>query len=197
MRPGSRPGRCLKGSTTGMTETELLKPEDGISSDGYITTQACFSTVRYRTMRADINGCGFIAAYNLRHALGHNVEWDAVRRELDGMHRLRVPGPTLMRVMRDYLGKYVPDYQETAGREEAIAAAKASAAGLFRYNEEREPHFICYVKQEDGNFRFFNVNDGLEDTVMSMEDFAEGHLLWGTVIALTVQNINQERKETE
>ena len=180
-----------------MTETNMKRPEDGISSDGYITDQDCFASVRYRTMRANYNGCGFIAAYNLRHALGHDVDWDTVRREMDAMHELRVPGPTLMRVMREYLGKYVPDYRETVGRDDAIAAAKKSTAGLFRYNEEREPHFICYVRQEDGNFRFFNVNNGLEDTVMSMDTFANGHLLRGTVIALTVQNINQERKDAE
>ena len=75
-------------------------PSEAFSSDGYITDQDCFSSVRYRTMPADNNGCGFIAAYNIRHALGHAVEWDDVLAELDAMHTLRIPGPTLMRVMR-------------------------------------------------------------------------------------------------
>ena len=50
------------------------------------------------------------------------------------------------------------------------------------------------MRQPDGRFRFFNVADGLEDCVMSMEDFASGHLLRGTVIALTVQE-KQKGKE--
>ena len=72
-------------------------------------------------MRADWNGCGWIAAYNLRHYLGHEVGWDEVRTEMDAMHTLRVPGPTLMRVMRGYLSRYVPGYRETARTLSAIS----------------------------------------------------------------------------
>ena len=178
-----------------MTNERNLTPAEGISADGYITDQDCFSSVRYRTMRADINGCGWIAAYNLRHALGQETGWDEVRQEMDSMHTLRFPGPTLMRVMREYLAKYVPDYHETVGREEAAQAAKDSFAGIFRYQEGHEPHFISYVRQPDGRFRFFNVADGLEDSVMSMEDFVAGHLLHGMVIALTVHDNRNERTD--
>ena len=169
-----------------MSTQKEPRPEEGISPDGYITDQDCFSSVRYRTIRADYNGCGWIAAYNLRHFLGHAVHWDEVRAEMDAMHSLRVPGPTLMRVMRGYLGKYVPGYRETAGREEALAAAGESLAGIFRYREGDVPHFICYLRQEDGQFRFFNVDDGLEDCVMPMERFGREHFLRGNVIALTI-----------
>ena len=161
-------------------------PETAFSSDGFIIDQDCFSTVRYRTVPADNNGCGFIAAYNVRHALGHAVEWDSVREELDGMHTLRIPGPTLMRVMREYLNRYIPGWVETAGRDEAAAAAAASLTGMFRYQEGRVPHFVSFVRQDDGRFRFFNVNDGLEDFTATMEQFAREHFTHGTVIALTV-----------
>ena len=169
-----------------MTYHNEKTPEKGISSDGYIIDQDCFSSVRYRTMAADINGCGFIAAYNVRHALGHSVGWETVRQELDAMHTLRVPGPTLMRIMREYLDRYVPGWIETVGRDEAIAAAAQSFAGMFRYNEGYEPHFVSFVRQDDGSFRFFNVSDGLEDFTGTMDQFGKEHFLRGTVIALTV-----------
>ncbi len=158
----------------------------GFSADGYITDQDCFSSVRYRTMHADINGCGWIAAYNLRHFLGHDIGWQSVLREMDDMHTLRFPGPTLMRVMREYLGKYVPDYRETEGREAAVAAAKKSCAGIFRYQEGYEPHFISFIRVGDNRFRFFNVTDGLEDFCADMDKYAEEHLRHGIVIVLTV-----------
>ena len=60
-------------------------------------------------------------------------------------------------------------------------------AGIIRYHEGHEPHFVSFVRQPGGQFRFFNVTDGLEDTVVSVDDFASGHLLRGTVIALTVK----------
>jgi hypothetical protein len=167
-------------------QEENLRPEDGISADGYIIDQDCFSSVRYRTIPANFNGCGWVAAYNLRHFLGHDVVWDDVRREMDTMHTLRAPGPTLMRIMREYLGKYVPDCRETVGREESIRTAAESRAGIFRYTEGNVPHFIAYIRQEDGLFRFFNVSDDLDDGAMPMEQFGKEHFLRGRVIALTV-----------
>ncbi len=170
-----------------MTSSQVPKLlTEGFSSDGFITDQDCFSSVRYRTVAADNNGCGFIAAYNIRHALGHRVDWNDVRAELDTMHTLRIPGPTLMRVMREYLNRYILDWVETVGREEAIASAANSQAGIFRYKEGHTPHFVCFVRQDDGRYRFFNVNDGLEDFTTSMEQFGEEHFLRGTVIAMTV-----------
>ncbi len=161
--------------------------EMGFSQDGYIIDQDCFFGVHYRTIPANLNGCGWIAAYNLRKFLGHDVTYDEVRQELDNMHFLRMPGPTLMCVMRKYLRRYVPHYRETVGREQAQVAAMKSRAGIFRYREGEEPHFVSFVRQEDGLFRFFNMADDFEDCVMPMEQFIHEHCAPGTVIALTVE----------
>ena len=160
--------------------------EAGFSQEGYIIDQDCFSDCVYRTIPANLNGCGWIAAYNLRRFLGHEATYDEVRREMDEMHFLRVPGPTLMCVMRKYLKKYVPQVRETVGRAAALAAARESRAGIFRYREGMEPHFVSYIRQMENSFRFFNMADGLEDCVMSMDQFAQEHCVSGTVIALTV-----------
>ena len=160
--------------------------EYGFSQDGYIIDQDCFSDRVYRTIPASLNGCGWIAAYNLRRFLGQVADYDEVRRELDGMHFLRAPGPTLMCVMRRYLKKYVPQARETAGRTEALNAAGKSRAGIFRYREGMEPHFVSYIRQGENSFRFFNMADGLEDCVMPMEQFVEEHCAPGTVIVFTV-----------
>ena len=176
-----------------MREVLENKPiEQGFSSDGYIKDQDCFFSVRYRIIPACDNGCGFIAAFNMRKALGHDVAWDDVRREMDEMHRLRVPGPTLMKVMRKYLSLHVPDYKEAVGREEAVSAAENSNTGIFRYTEGHVPHFVSYVRQNDGSFRFFNVAEGLEDCTMTMRRFGDEHFLHGTVIALYVENRQRE-----
>ena len=161
--------------------------EQGFSEDGYIVDQDCFHALRYRTMPASINGCGWIAAYNLRRYLGQDVSYPEVLRELEGLHLWNVPGPTLMNVMRAYLSRYVPQARETVGREEALNAAAASRAGIFRYREKREPHFVSYLRTENGRFRFFNVADGLEDCRMTLEEFGRDHLCGGTVIVFTVE----------
>ena len=172
---------------------------EGFTSDGYIQNQDCFHEVRYRTMPAHINGCGWIAAYNLRHFLGHTVGWDEVRREMDAMHTLPIPGPTLMRVMREYLTRYASGYLETSGREKALAAAENASAGIFRYQEEGVPHFVFFYRmspvsgspetdslQPEPSFRFLNVNDLQEDIVLPMRLFGERHFVRGNVIAITL-----------
>ena len=164
----------------------MINNDKAFSKDLYIIDQDCFHEITYRTMPADINGCGWISAYNLRHYLGQNVNYDDVRLEMDEMHYLKVPGPTLMVVMRAYLKKYVPQAKETVGREEALAAAEKSLAGIFRYRERLEPHFVSYIRTDNGKFRFFNVADGLEDCEMPMSKFGEEHLRGGTVIVFTV-----------
>ena len=148
---------------------------DGFSSDGYIIDQDYFDEYEYRTIPASHNGCGWIAAYNILHFLGSGIRFDAVMHEMDRMHSLRIPGPTTMPVMRAYLRKTIPDMREHEGREQALEAARSSRAGILRYTEAGVPHFISFVRA-DGAFRFFNVNDGLEDFVCSMEMFFQTHV---------------------
>ncbi len=148
---------------------------NGFSSDGYIVDQDYFGDYEYRTIPASRNGCGWIAVYNMRHYLGHGTDFKEVIHEMDGMHTLRIPGPTTMPVMRAYLKKYIPEMEEQEGREAALTAARGSRAGILRYSEAEVPHFISFIRDGDA-FRFFNVNDGLEDFTSSMEMFFATHV---------------------
>ena len=165
---------------------EEKRPEQGYSADGYIMDQDCFSSLRYRTMPASINGCGPVAVFNLLRFLGRERPLEEIMGDMDARHYLHAPGPTSMRVMRAVLADLVPEIQEAAGQEAATALAANSRAGIIRYREGREPHFVSYLRQEDGLFRFFNVADGLEDCAMSMERFASGHCASGIMIVLAV-----------
>ena len=148
---------------------------NGFSPDGYIIDQDFFGEYEYRTIPASNNGCGWIAVYNVLHFLGRGVPFEAVMEEMDRMHTLRIPGPTTMPVMRAYLRKHLPEMREQEGREQALASASGCRAGILRYNEAGVPHFISFVRTEEA-FRFFNVNDGLEDFVSSMDMFFETHV---------------------
>lgn len=158
---------------------------DGFSPDGYIIDQNHLRDYTYRSMTSDINGCGWIAAYNLRRAAGQSVFFDDVRREMDKMYRLPIPGPTPMRKLRRYLRRYLP-CRFTAGRQRAQSAAENSRAGILRYWEEDEPHFISFVRTPDGLFRFFNVADGKEDFTCPMADFFRSRVHRGWIRTLTI-----------
>ena len=148
---------------------------NGFSEDGYIIDQDFFDEYEYRTMTANINGCGWIAAYNIRHFLGESIHFETVMHEMDLMHSMRIPGPTTMPVMRAYLKKYVPQMREHVGREAAREAALQSRAGILRYSEDSIPHFISFIRDGEA-YRFFNVNDGLEDYTSGMESFFKLHV---------------------
>ena len=83
--------------------------------------------------------------------------------------------------MRKVLTFYLPGWQEVHGRDEAVDAAEHSSMGIFRYHEKHIPHFVGYFRQEGDTFRFFNVDNEIEDSVMTIQEFAAGHLLGGSV----------------
>ncbi len=150
---------------------------EGYSQDGYIIDQDLFTAYRYRTVQASRNSCGCIAAFNVRRALGQETDFQSVLTEMDDMHLFRCPGPTRIRVMREYLERYAPGFREALGRLDALEAAKESRMGVFRYREQGVPHYVFYLRQEDGLFRFFNVCNDLEDGCLPMDQFVREHCL--------------------
>ena len=152
----------------------------GFSRDGYITDQNALSGYRYRGTTSDVNGCGWIAAFNLRKALGQPAEFDDVRREMNAMFPLQIPGPTPMRKLRRYLDRYV-SCRYVPGREAALAAAEHSDAGILRYWEGSSPHFIAFIRQPDGRYRFLNVSPGRGDFIEPMEEFFRKHCRRGWI----------------
>ncbi len=155
----------------------------GFSGDGYIVDQNALRAYPYRGMTSDVNGCGWVAAFNLRRAAGQDVPFDEVRREMNAMFPLQIPGPTPMRKLRRYLNRYL-SYRFVGGKRRALEAAAASEAGILRYWEGRTPHFITFLRQPDGRYRFLNVSDGREDFVQPMPDFFRTHCTKGWIRVL-------------
>lgn len=151
------------------------------TADGYLKNQDALSSYTYRAIPASHNACGPVAAYDLRRYAGQDAAFADVLAEMDGMHLLRVPGPTFLYVMRKYLRKYLPGGRETRGRDACLAAAERSRMGVFRYREQRVPHFVAYYRADGGMFRFFNVSDGAEDVTLALADFGREHLRGGSV----------------
>lgn len=157
----------------------------GFSTDGYIVDQNRLSAYRYRGMTSDVNGCGWVAAYNLRRAAGQEPDFDEVRREMNAMFPLQIPGPTPMRKLRRYLRRYM-GFRYVHGRGAALAAARESAAGILRYWEGNTPHFITFLRRADGSYRFLNVSNGREDFVSTMDAFFAERVKHGWIRVLVI-----------
>ena len=163
----------------------------GFSQDGFIIDQSRFSSLRYRETGSHINGCGWIAAYNLLRSLGADVDYDIVRRGMDAMIRLRIPGPTPTRVLLRYLAPYTGT-AVLSGRRAARQASGRAGNGILRYWEGREPHFVTFIRQPDGRFRFLNVTPALRDITMPMERFLEERCRFGSVRMILASAKNQQ-----
>lgn len=159
---------------------------NGFSADGYIIDQDAFSDYEYRTLPASINGCGGVALFNVQRAAGRERELGEILRELDSLHRFRMPGPTAMPAMRRYIRAHLPELRELVGREQARAAARCCRMGILRYTEAGVPHFISFLREADGSYRFFNVNDGLEDFTADMDAFFATHVGQGHYVSAFV-----------
>ena len=158
----------------------------GFTTDGYILDQDCFEDYTYRGISSAINGCGWIAAYNFLHGLGREADFSEVHRQMNAYFPRQIPGPTPVRILRAYLcrwGRY-PLYW---GRRSSLRAASASRAGILRYWEGKEPHFVAFVRENVESFRFFNVCDGQEEIYLSMKDFFRTHCVRGLVRVITDQ----------
>ena len=159
---------------------ELRKDTEAWTEDGFLKDQDALTGITYRTISACHNGCGPIAAFDVQKYAGQEPDLEDVFRKMDRLHLLCLPGPTFVYVMRRYFRRTLPGFREITGKEPAIRAAEKSRMGVFRYHEQKVPHFVAYCRTEQG-FRFFNVSDGKEDVIMTMEDFAKDHLLDGPV----------------
>ena len=156
----------------------------GFSKDGYITDQNHFSAYRYRGMASSWNGCGWVAAYDLRRAQGHDVDFETVHRDMNALFPFQIPGPTPVWKLRLYLSRH-GKYRLTVGKKASLAVARQAPAGILRYWEGSTPHFITFVRQQDGRYRFFNVADRLEDFIMDMDAFFQGHCVRGLIRVIT------------
>lgn len=158
--------------------------EKGFSREGYILDQDQFGHLLYRGMSSAINGCGWIAAYNFLRALGFDLSHETAHRDMDNYFPVKIPGPTPVRILRRYLRRW-GQYPLTPGKTAARKRAEQSLAGILRYREGQEPHFVAFVRERDNLFRFFNVCDGGEELTMSMSDFFRTHCARGFVRVIT------------
>ena len=145
---------------------------NGYSEDNYIIDQDYFSSYQYRTLKADCNGCGPIAIYNQFHYLKMDQTIGSIIEDMNQMYKFKWPGPTTMKVLKEYLHRYYSVVEETRGRLNCIQEMQNCPYGILRYNESNIPHLIFYYQINPESSRFFNVDDGMEDVITSISSFS-------------------------
>lgn len=145
--------------------------QSACSHDGYIVDQARVTGVRYGRRSSDVNGCGWIAVFNLLRCLGDPAPHEEIVRALSRHSLFRgVLGTSPLRVRR-YLKRRGHTTRMYVGQKSAARAAEAIQNGILVYRHSQGWHFVAFLRPgEEPGLRFFNAGLPAKQ-VMTMEAF--------------------------
>ena len=141
------------------------------SPDGYIIDQNKTADLAYGHATSDYSGCGWIAVYNLLRATGKERPARQVSEELatGWFHGRMGTGP--LRLKR-YLLCAGFSLQTALTRKKALQLAQGAHSGILMYMASVHGlHYVAFVRQENGLFRFFNAEMGHPAHCSTLEEF--------------------------
>ncbi len=153
------------------------------AKDGYIVDQARLKSVRYGVFTSDINGCGWIAAYNFLKRFGQDVREQALADELIRFSVFRgLLGTDLFRLKRR-LKKYGFSMPLKLRWNKTARLPGGTSAGIIWYCHKDGFHFVTFYAAEsiapaadgEARFRFLNGIGGKEDHFDTMRGFLGTH----------------------
>ena len=153
------------------------------SSDGYIVDQARVTNIRYGVFTSDVNGCGWIAAFNFLKRRGEAVDKKALADELIRWTVFRgLLGTGLFRLKRMLRRHGYPTALKVATKKRADLPETAQA-GVIYYCHRDGFHFVAFCRDEDvlpaedgkPRYRFFNAIPGRGNHFDTMQGFLTRH----------------------
>ncbi|MEG2653927.1 MAG: hypothetical protein RSA17_10140 [Ruthenibacterium sp.] len=169
--------------------------EKMFSPDGYIIDQRCAACEPYGTRMSDVNGCGWMAAYNVLRAAGISADADKVRAALEtGLHFGGHLGTGPLRLVR-YLRACGVPVQLTLRRKTAQQRAQQCRAGAVLYWTGRAAHFAAFVPAQSAedlppappaSLRFFNAVCGDAHHCATLPQFLARHCRGHAALVVTV-----------
>lgn len=163
------------------------------SSDGYIINQDYTAELPYGVYASSYNGCGWIAMFNLLKALGMEPDYGQVYREMCAILPYEGRMGTPVETMEQYLREKGIPYDYAEGKERVGEIAEAYAAGIFRYAEQGDPHYVAFRNEGGGRFRFFNADTSKEMHICSMERFFREHVVRRSLRALLTKELGGKK----
>ena len=153
------------------------------SSDGYIVDQARVTDIRYGVFTSDVNGCGWIAAFNFLKQHGEAVDEKTVAGELIRWAPLRgLAGTSVFRLKRMLKRHGYPTALKVVTKKRADLP-KTTQAGVIYYVHKDGPHFVTFYRDETvpqqeneaPRFRFLNAIPGRGNHYDTMQGFLGRH----------------------
>ena len=153
------------------------------SPDGYIVDQAQVTDIRYGALMSDINGCGWIAAFNFFKTQGNAVNAQTLADELIRYSILRgLAGTDLFRLKR-MLKRHGYPTKLVFRRNKKARLPEGTSAGIIWYCHKDGFHFVTFYADEsippaaegEARFRFLNGIGGKGNHFDTMQNFLTTH----------------------
>lgn len=149
------------------------------ANDGYIIDQARLTNIRYGALTSDINGCGWIAAFNFLKRMGQQVEEKAIADELIRHTLFRGFAGTDLFRLRRFFKRHGYRMPIRWNWNKKARLPEATSAGVIWYCHKDGFHFVTFYADDalapkaDGEvrFRFLNGHAGKESHIDSMRGF--------------------------
>lgn len=149
----------------------MTNTNKAFSADGYLIDQDYTEEYKYGRFTSDFNGCGWIAMFNLLKAAGRQVKAEDVHRGLAEILPYAGLLGTPLNTMRRYLRQQNLLFAEIKGKHKISAAIADYSCGIFRFLRKKELHFVAFTRVDKERLRFFNVYDGKEDYICTIDEF--------------------------
>ena len=153
------------------------------SADGYIVDQARLTTVKYGVFTSDINGCGWIAAFNLLKHFDQEHEEQALANELIRHSIFRgLLGTDLFRLRR-FVKRHGYRMPIVFRWNKKARLPEGTSAGIIYYCHKDGFHFVTFYADEtlppddqgEARFRFLNGIGGKGNHFDTMRGFLTTH----------------------
>lgn len=145
--------------------------ERAFSSDGYIIDQSRFRDIKYGVYPSSVNGCGWMAAFNILHSLsGEETPEDVFEGVLSILpYQGSMGTPTA--TMLEYLRSRGLTVHVIRGKNNILAETDSLERGILRYREILGDHYVAFIREDDLRFRFFNAEEGREKHLLPLDIF--------------------------
>lgn len=136
----------------------LVMNDKVFDEEGFIIDQGKLEIIPYGLFNSKDKGCGWIATYNLMHALDKNPRITDILSSLTKYDPLFEALGTSIFTINRYLKEKGIKLNYTIGSNKKIASTiENSTHGILLYYHRHGAHFTMYRRLKSGKYEFFNV----------------------------------------
>lgn len=160
---------------------------EALSRDGYIIDQRQTENIPFGAESSNVNGCGWIAAYNFLKAMDREIDPEQLLCDLEKtlLFRGRL-GVNLFCLVRELKKQRLPlDF--SLGYFHAQCLSERCRAGIILYFTGKRNHFAAFRREADGRLRFFGAVPGKDRDMQTMAEFYRDHVKFPLAVTITAR----------